>query len=61
MNNVIRQQAKKRGVFLWEIAYRLQLTDGNFSRKLRRELSDAEQRQILEIIEEIAQGRDSNG
>ena len=54
-NIVIRQRAKDRGVKLWQIAERLNLYDCNFSRKLRRELPEAEQRKILEIIDEIAE------
>lgn len=39
---------------LWQVADRLGITDGNFSRRLRRELSDAEKKKILSIIEEIS-------
>lgn len=55
MNNTkIRDAAKRAGVFLWEIAERCGCNDGNFSRKLRRELPEAEQKKILTIIEEAA-------
>ena len=40
MKNVkIREAAKQTGVYLWEIAERFGCNDGNFSRKLRRELA----------------------
>ena len=42
------------GVYLWEIAERFGCNDGNFSRKLRRELPADEQRRILVIISELA-------
>ena len=55
MKNVkIREAAKRAGVYLWEIAERFGCNDGNFSRKLRRELPENEQRRILGIIAELA-------
>lgn len=54
MENVkIRDAAKRAGVYLWEIAERYGCNDGNFSRKLRRELPADEQRRILGIIAEL--------
>lgn len=58
MNNMkIREEAKQAGVYLWEIAERWGCNDGNFSRKLRRELPEDEQEKILAIIEEVARGK----
>ena len=53
-NKEIKARAKARGILLWEIADKLELTDSNFSRKLRRELSDAEKQHIFMLIDEIA-------
>lgn len=53
-NSDIRQLAKDRGVRLWEVAERYGLNDGNFSRKLRRELPEKEKNIIKGIIEQIA-------
>ncbi|MBE6584785.1 MAG: hypothetical protein E7649_07445 [Ruminococcaceae bacterium] len=54
MKNVdIRKAAKEAKVNLWEIAEAYGVNDGNFSRKLRRELPDAEKAKILDIIEQI--------
>ena len=53
-NQKIREAAAKSGVRLWQIAAQLNLNDGNFSRKLRVELPDDEQKRILEIIEELS-------
>lgn len=52
-NKDIREAAKQAGVFLWQIAERLGVNDGNFSRKLRRELSSQEREKIMEIINEL--------
>ena len=53
-NMKIREAAKQAGVYLWEIAERWGCNDGNFSRKLRRELPAAEQEKIIAIIAELA-------
>lgn len=58
MNNMkIREEAKRAGVYLWEVAERWGCNDGNFSRKLRRELPAAEQEKIIAIIAELARGK----
>ena len=55
MHNMdIRQAAKKAGVRLYEIAAECGVNDGNFSRRLRRELPDAEKQKIFEIINRLA-------
>lgn len=53
-NKQIREAAKSAGVKLWEIAAKVGITDSNFSRKLRRELSQAETARILAIISNLA-------
>lgn len=57
-NMRIRKAANSSGVKLWEIAEVLGITDSNFSRKLRRELPEEEQAQIIGIIQEIAAERE---
>lgn len=53
-NEEVRQLAKDRGVKLWEIAEKLGCADATLSRKLRRELPEAEKKAILDIIEAIS-------
>lgn len=53
-NQAIRTTAKENGIELWRIANKLGINDGNFSRKLRYELSEGEKQKILEIINELA-------
>ena len=55
-NEAIRTAAEKHGVKLWQIADALGVNDGNFSRKLRRELPPDEVEKILAIIARIAEG-----
>lgn len=58
-NNDIRQHAKAKGVLLWEVAERLNIYDGNFSRKLRRELPENEKAEIISIIDSIAREKNA--
>lgn len=50
----IRQEAKDAKVRLWQIAERIGVNDGNFSRKLRKELSVEEKTKIRAIISELS-------
>ena len=56
-NAEIRNAAKSAGVCLWQIAERIGVNDGNFSRKLRRDLPPQERDKILGIINELAAER----
>ncbi len=49
----IRKEASNAGVKLWQIAEKLGINDGNFSRKLRKELKAEEKTKIRAIIAEI--------
>lgn len=61
MKNVeIRNRAKERGVFLWEIAEKLGINDGNLSRRLRKELSESQKEQIFGIIDELSKEKRSH-
>ncbi len=53
-NKDIKELAKAKGVKLWQIANKLGIYDGNFSRKLRYELTLSERQQILNIIESLS-------
>lgn len=53
-NEEIRRHAKERGVFLWELAARVGVTDSTFSRKLRRQFSEEETEALVKMIDEIA-------
>ena len=51
-NKDIREAAASAGVFLWQVAEAIGVTDGTFSRKLRRELPDDDKAAILQIIQQ---------
>ncbi len=54
-NNEIRKAAKKNGVCLWQVAEAIGISDASFSRKLRRELPDAERERVMVAIEKLAE------
>lgn len=54
-NVLVRETAAKRGVKLWQIADALGITDATFSRRIRKEFSDAEREKIIGLIEKIAE------
>lgn len=59
-NNVeLRIAAKSSGVKLWEVAEAIGISDGMFSRKLRRELPEQERVKLLHIVAEIAQRKEA--
>ena len=60
-NKRIRDAAKAKGVYLWQIAYAMGISDQEFSRRLRIELSEADQEEIVAIIDSLAQEGGSQG
>lgn len=55
MSNLdIRSEAKKKGVFLYEIAYRLGISEPTMVRWLRYELPADKKSKILQIISELS-------
>ena len=53
----IRQAAKDAGIKLYEIAAEYGINDGNFSRRLRFELPDADKQRIFNIIHQLSKER----
>ena len=51
----IREAAASKNVKLWQIAEELGIADGNFSRKLRRELPQEDKVRIFAIIDKLSQ------
>lgn len=56
-NKEVRTYAKEKGIYLWEIAEALHINDGNFSRRLRKELPEAQKQEIIRIIDKLAEKR----
>lgn len=57
----VRSAAASAGVKLWQIAEGLGVNDGNFSRRLRRELSADEKEKIFRIIENLSKQEENDG
>lgn len=53
-NNDIREYAKSKGVFLWQIADEYGLQDTNFSKLLRHPLLPSERARIVKIINDLS-------
>ena len=54
---VVKLEILSSGVLLWQVAEKLGLSDGNFSRRLRRDFSETEHQRIVEAIEAIKTGK----
>lgn len=55
----VRTTAKKSGVFLYELAERLGISEPTMTRLLRKELSDSKKQELLAGIADIASEKNS--
>ena len=53
-NKKIRDYAKSNGIYLWQIADSLKVSPETINRKLRHELSESEQKEMIKIIDKLA-------
>lgn len=53
MNYDIKKLIHDSDLKFWQIAQKLSCNDGNFSRKLRRELSNEEKEIIIKIVNDL--------
>ncbi|WP_294412707.1 hypothetical protein [uncultured Ruminococcus sp.] len=53
-NTDIRDYARKHGVFLWQVAAKLEQSESTLTRKLRYELTKAEKKHIIHIIDVLS-------
>ena len=59
MNNLdIRIAIEESNFKYWQVANKLKITDGNFSRLLRNELDQENKNKILKAIEELREERE---
>lgn len=54
----IREETKKAGVYLWEIAEYCGISEFTLTRKLRHELPDDQKRKLLQAITEISKRKE---
>lgn len=57
-NEEIKEAIKKSNLKFWQIAYAYGLSDGNFSRKLRKELPSEEKQKIFDIISRLIKNKE---
>lgn len=50
-NMDIRDAAKKKGIYLWQIADALKIQESRFSKMLRTELPQDEKQKIISVID----------
>ena len=55
LNHSVRVAAASKDVKMWEIADAMKIHESTLSKKLRRELEEAEQTRIIALINEIAE------
>ncbi len=53
-NKELKQLAKEKGVFFWQVAIELGISEATMTRKLRVKLSDQEENKIKQIIESLS-------
>lgn len=56
-NERIRQEAGKNGIFLWQIAYELGISESYFCRLLRQELPEIEREKCMRAIDAVVERR----
>ena len=59
-NKDVRNYAKSKNVYLYQIAESLNVTESTFIKKLRKELDDETKESLFKIIDMIAKERDLN-
>lgn len=53
-NNDIRELAKRNGVYLWQIADSLNVSESHFCKSLRKELTNEKKEKIKQIIKQLS-------
>lgn len=57
-NQDIRKRIESNGIFYWQVAEGLNMTDGNFSRLLRKELPAERKERVLNVIDSLITEKD---
>ena len=60
-NIEIREKIKAAGLYMWQVADALGIQDSNFSRLLRKELSERDRARVLAAIEKAKQTAAKDG
>jgi hypothetical protein len=58
-NMDLRQKAKEKGVFFWQIAAELGVSEPTMTRRLRFELPEQEKQKYLSIIDQLSSEKEA--
>lgn len=53
-NKDVREYAKKKRIFLWQVAKAMSISEPTMTRKLRSELPEQSKQKIFSIIDELS-------
>lgn len=53
LGNEVKELIKSNGLKCWQVAYAWGLSDGNFSRKLRKPFNEEETQKLYDIVERL--------
>lgn len=59
-NTDLRRKAKEKGVFFWQIAAELGISEPTMTRRLRFELPEQEKQKYLTIINKLSDAKETN-
>ena len=59
-NTDVRQYAKKNGVFFWQCAQAMGVSESTMTRRLRTELPEQDKQTLFQIIDNLAKQSDPN-
>ena len=54
-NEKVRKAIREAGLKQWQVAYLLKIHESDFSRKLRYELPEDEQKRIIEVVQKYSE------
>lgn len=57
-NQDIRKRIESNGIYYWQVAEGLNMTDGNFSRLLRKELPEERKERVFNVIDSLIAEKD---
>ncbi len=53
LGNEVKELIKSNGLKCWQVAYAWGISDGNFSRKLRKPFNESDTKKLYEIISKL--------
>lgn len=59
-NTDLRRKAKEKGVFFWQIAAELGISEPTMTRRLRFELPEQEKQKFMSIIDKLSASKEAN-